>query len=57
MGNANEMPVFFNMIVNFMVEQKGTKSVTVKTTENEKFQETIMPAALANRRKLLPYII
>ena len=39
------------------VDQNGTKSVTVKTTGNEKLRVTVMLAALANERKLPPYVI
>lgn len=47
MANTNE----------FMVDKKGTKSVTVKTTGNEKFCVTLICTALANGRKLPPYVI
>ena len=42
MGNADETPVFLIFYLRiFTVDQKGTKSVTVKITGNEKLRATV----------------
>lgn len=56
-GNADETPVYFDMTTNLTVEKKGAKSVTVKSTGNEKLRITVMLAVLADGNKLPPYVI
>ena len=35
-GNADQMPIYFDMPSNVIVDDKDTKSVPIKTTGNEK---------------------
>jgi hypothetical protein len=57
MGNADETPVFFDMPANATVDKKGSKSVLFKTTGHEKLRITVMLSALAEGRKLTPFVI
>jgi hypothetical protein len=57
MGNADETPVFFDMLANTTVDIKGSKSVLVKTTGHEKLRITVMLSVLADGRKLTPFVI
>lgn len=57
MGNADETPVYFDMPTNYTVDIVGTKTVSVKTTGNEKMRVTVMLTVLADGRKLPPFII
>ena len=50
--NADQMPIYFDMLSNVTVDNKGTKSVPIKTT-----RITVMLGALADGRKLPPYVI
>jgi hypothetical protein len=57
MGNADEIPVFFDMSANTTVDTKGSKSVLVKTTGHENLRITVMLSVLADGRKLTPFVI
>lgn len=57
MGNGDETAVYFDMPSNTTVEEKGAKSVIVRTTGNEKVRVTVMLAVLADGRKLPPFVI
>lgn len=57
MGNADETPVFFDMVSNNTVNEIGAKTVTIKTTGNEKLRVSVMLTALADGTKLPPYMI
>jgi hypothetical protein len=56
-GNADEIPVFFDMPANTTVDTKFSKSVLVKTTGHEKLRITMMLSVLADGRKLIPFVI
>lgn len=56
-GNADETPVFFDMKSNITVDQKGAKSILMRTTGNEKLRITAMLAVTADGHKLTPYVI
>ena len=56
-GNADEMPVFFDMPSNTTVDTKGVKSILLRGTGNEKNRITVMLAVTADGEKLLPYVI
>ena len=56
-GNADQIPVYFDMLSNVTVNNRGTKSVPIKTTGNEKTRITVMLFVLADGRKLPPYVI
>lgn len=56
-GNADETPVYFDMPSNTTVDDKGAKSVLVRTTGNDKSRITVMLCVLADGRKMPPYVI
>ena len=56
-GNADETAVYFDMPTKVTVNAKGAKSVLVKTTGSEKMRVTVMLCALADGRKLPPFVI
>ena len=53
-ANMNETPMFFDIIGNRTVNQKGEKTVLVKTTGHEKQHFTVVLACMADGTKLLP---
>uniref|UniRef100_A0A672FD58 DDE-1 domain-containing protein n=1 Tax=Salarias fasciatus TaxID=181472 RepID=A0A672FD58_SALFA len=57
MGNADQTPVYFDMPSHVTVENKGKKSVLVKSTGNEKSRITVMLTCLADGTKLPPYVV
>lgn len=56
-GNADETPVFWDMPSNMTVDNKGAKSISLRTTGNEKQRITVMLAVTADGGKLPPYVI
>jgi len=57
MANADETTIYLDMPPNYMLEKKGVKEVLLKTTGCEKLRLTVMLAATADGRKLLPLLI
>lgn len=56
-GNADQTPINFDMPMSRTVNEKGARSVLVKTTGAEKQRFTVMLAIPADGRKLPPYVI
>lgn len=56
-GNADEVPVYFDMPRNYTVSAKGEKQITIKTTGYEKARVTVMLSITADGNKLPPYVI
>ncbi|KAJ4426354.1 hypothetical protein ANN_27168 [Periplaneta americana] len=56
-GNADETPVFWDIPSNMTVDNKGAKSISLRTTGNEKQRITVMLAVTADGGKLPPYVI
>lgn len=56
-GNMDETPVFFDMPGNNTLDISGTKSVLIKSTGHEKERITVALAAMANGKKLPPFVI
>ncbi|KAJ4426521.1 hypothetical protein ANN_27335 [Periplaneta americana] len=56
-SNADETPVFWDMPSNMTVDNKGAKSISLRTTGNEKQRITVMLAVTADGGKLPPYVI
>ncbi|KAM7295747.1 pogo transposable element with KRAB domain [Ixodes scapularis] len=57
MGNADQMPMFFDMPSNYTVETKGATQVKILTSGNEKIRVTAMLCCTADGHKLNPYLI
>ena len=57
MGNAGETPVYFDMPSNTCVNEKGAKSILIKSTGNEKLHITAKLGVMADDTKLKPYVI
>lgn len=53
-GNFDETPIVFNMILNKTIAQKGGKSITIKSYEQEKYCISIILAITAKGNKLAP---
>lgn len=53
----DETPVQFDMLSNYTVDLRGTKTVTVKSTGHEKSRFTVVLSCLANGVKLKPMVI
>ena len=56
-GNADQTPMTFDLPSDYTVDRLGSKSVSIKTTGNEKNRFTIMLACMADGTKLPPYIV
>ena len=56
-GNMDETPVYFDMVGNLTIENRGVKSVQVRTTGNEKNRFTCVLTVLADGTKLPPIVI
>ena len=56
-GNFDEMPIVFNMIPNKTIAQKGGKSITIKSYEQEKCHISVILVIIANGSKLAHYFI
>lgn len=56
-GNADQTPHCFDMPRNTTVEEKGARSVLIRTSGAEKLRCTVMLAVTADGRKLPPYVI
>ena len=53
-GNADQMPIFFDMPSNTTICEKGAKSVLVRTRGCEKVRCTVMLSMMADGTKLPP---
>ena len=56
-GNMDEAPVFFHMVPERSLVQKGQKSVTIRTSGSEKKRVTVFLTVAADRFILPPMII
>ncbi|KAH8034404.1 hypothetical protein HPB51_023652 [Rhipicephalus microplus] len=56
-GNADQTPLNFDVPPSTTVEEKGVRSVHIRTTGAEKQKCTVMLAVTADGRKLPPFII
>ena len=56
-GNADQTPLTFDFPSNTTVDFKGEKSISIRTTGNEKNRFTVMLACTADGGKLPPFII
>lgn len=56
-GNMDETPVLFDLPSNYTVDNKGAKTVFVKTTGHEKNRFTVVLACMADGTSLPPTII
>lgn len=56
-GNAGQMPVWFDAPENTTVNQTGANSVLVRTAGAEHQRGTVMLSVTADRRKLSPYVV
>jgi len=57
MANADGTAIYLDMLPNYTLEKKGVKEVLLKTTGCENLRLTVMLAATAGGRKLLPLLI
>src|SRR6266498_1986850 len=53
----DETPVFFDMVRNLTIEERGAKTVQIRTTGNEKNRFTCVLTVLADGTKLPPIVI
>jgi hypothetical protein len=56
-GNMDETPMFFDMPGNSTVHPVGDKTVTIRTSGNEKQHFTVVLSCLANGTKLKPLLV
>ena len=56
-GNMDETAVYFDMPGDSTLHHKGEKTVIIRTTGHEKDKVTVILAAMADGRKLLPVVI
>jgi len=57
LGNMDEVPLMFDVPSNKTVEVKGTKTIMIKTSGNEKMHYTVVLACCAAGIKLPPLLI
>jgi hypothetical protein len=55
--NADQTLVYFDMLPNVTVNEKGAKTVSIRGMGNENARITVMLGVLADGRKLLLYVI
>ena len=55
--NMDETPIFWDLVPNQVVDQKGKKTVRVRTTNSEKNRITAVLCCTAAGMLLLPFII
>ena len=55
-GNADETRIWFDIPRNYIITEKGTKEVFVKTSGCEKHRVTVMLAITGDGRKLPPFL-
>lgn len=56
-GNADQTPLCFDLPYRYTINEKGAKSVTVRTTGHEKSRFTVMLGCTADGGKLPPYLV
>ena len=56
-GNMDEVPMNFDMVDNRIVDNKGKKTIFVKTKGNDKTRFTVILTCIADGTKLKPMII
>ena len=56
-GNADQTPLTFDLPSDTTIAPKGSSTVTIKTTGNEKNRFTVMLACTADGGKLPPYVV
>ena len=56
-GNMDETPLSFNLPSNTTIEQRGTKTVSIKSTGHKKSNFTVVLGCITNGTKLPPIII
>ena len=56
-GKVDEMSIWLDMPHNYIVEQKGAKQVTIRTSGCEKQHITVMLGITADGHKLPPFLI
>ena len=56
-GNMDEVPLMFDIPLNKTVDVKGTKTIMIKTSGNEKTRYTVVLACCADGTKLPPSLI
>jgi hypothetical protein len=53
-GNADETPLYFDILSKYTVNEIGAKSMVLKTSSCEEMRATVMLAVLADGSKLPP---
>ena len=56
-GNMDETPLWFDMPGETTVTHTGERSVPVRTTGHDKARYTVVLAAMADGKKLKPYVV
>ncbi|KAK3920835.1 Pogo transposable element with KRAB domain [Frankliniella fusca] len=56
-GNADQTPLYSDMPRRTTINEKGKKTIRMKTTGNEKTRFTVMLIITADGRKLPPYVV
>ena len=56
-GNADQTPLTFDLPSENTVNIKGARSVTMRSTGNEKNRFTVMLGCMADGTKLPPYVV
>ena len=56
-GNAHQMPIYFDMLCNTTIAEKDAWSVSVCTSGNEKICWTVILVITADESKLFPFVI
>ena len=56
-GNMDETPIWFNMSEEMTIMQMGARPVPIRTTGHDKGRYMFILAAMADGRKLQPFIV
>ena len=57
LGNMDEVPLMFDVLSNKTVDAKGSKTIMIKTSGNEKTSYTVLLACCADGTNLPPLLI
>lgn len=56
-GNMDETPLWLDMLEETTVTRTGERTISIRTTGHDKGRFTVILAAMADGRKLKPYIV
>ena len=56
-GNMDKTPMSFDLLSNTSIDERGTRTVSIRTTGHERTNFTVVLTCMADGTKLLPYYL